>query len=1339
MYKSRVKAAAWAVTAALAAYMLWPAWVAAVDEVLPGEEAAAPEAAPAEGPAAEPAAEEAEEERLLPYRERDAWLDAGVWGLADELGEEFPLSFKSWLLLEDLELEPWLGDWRDIARAARYYYASGFEEPFDRELMEASYRAIKEEEAFYAWEEERGLIPDIELGRESDIKFEGRKLFTAGYSKTTYPGGNPIYDEGQPAGDFTMEGELQLRIEGTVLRKTHVYVDYDDTRENETRNQVSVVYKGDPDELVQEAAFGDIMLSLPSTEFVSYSSSRAVFGAKVDLKYKWARLMAIASREKGRTEKATFTGGSELTSIKVPDTSYAVRKFFQLHTYYNSDYDYTYFEENEGQKWNRKIHKDAGGQPLVEVFVQYPGGRFPSGVTQYWLKAYEFDDSKGDDEDKVGELPIVEDNLPLEKLARGKEYDVDVEKGIITFKTTISEDDKLAVAYVIADGDNYVRNEIGYTKDGKGRYVLNLKENNEFDEPLKCIKSTGDYNAVSRYELRNRYYLGSTNIRSTTLVIKLLDNNESENDPKAEGRTYLYTYGLDQNDDGRVDADFIDYTNGYIIVPDLVLEKGEFKRRIKEKDLYLYNLPFDYDGDGTVLHKDAYLPETISLRKFYFEYQSLKPSFFLHPNIIPGSETVTLDGRVLVPNQDYWIDYDSGFLELLTEGAETPGAILEVTYEYKPLFALLTKSLVGGRFQFGPDDDRYAATTLIAEFTSRPPRDQIPKLEDAPADHFVFDGDFRYRFYPEFMTTLADAVPGAHTTEGSTFDVEAELARSYKDVNTVGEALVDDMEDARQLSSMPMKVEAWKHASAPALEGYNQRNRGDHLLELKTWPRFFNEVYRDWPRDRLEVLEVGALPDNPEGSQEPYKWAGIHRVLSTTGVDFTDVRFEYVEIMMNLNNLTDKTEDDVQGGVLHLELGTVNEDADGNSVLGTEDLDKDGRLSPDEDNGYYFNNTKNQDQRGAEPPKPAGKIYTEINNKNVIDTEDNNRNTVLDTKDDYFTYEIKLEEVLDNSSPYVVRSPRDKDPLNPGWYILRIPLNFDAAEKEGLPDATAIEVLRLWLEAETDGDFPTDSALILGTLSFAAMKWEDPELEPDKGLNQMKISTKDSRHDADYVPLAPREDPETKTLEREQALVVDYILTDWEDVGVMTEEGSRGGARATINTTRRTRTTTASSTRARTSASGPTTSARATAASTKSRRPKGPRATPAIKARTTRTTAAWSSTTSTARRRTTAAATPTTTSSSSASARTKTTTTNTRRRWMASRAGYRSPSTSSGSWRCRPRGNRSSRRARPSPTATTASWATPRSSTSWRRAWGSERSSRGTAARADSSRSARCG
>jgi hypothetical protein len=1154
VYKKRIKAAAWAVTAALAAYMIWPAWVAAVEELMgPLKEEAAEEAAAEEAPAEElpPGGEAAPEKavaRELPsYRERDGWLDAGILGLADEVGEDFPLQFKSWVLLEDLDPAPWLGDWREIARAARYYYASRFEPPFDRGVMKDSYRAIKEEEEFYAWEQERGLIPDIELGRESDIKFEGRKLFTAGYSKTTYPGGSPYLEGEQPAGDVTMEGELQLRIEGTVLRKTHVYVDYDDTRENETRNQVSVVYKGDPDEFVQEAAFGDILLSLPATEFVSYSSSRAVFGARVDLKYKWARLMAVASREKGQTEKATFTGGAELTSLDVEDISYTRRKFYLLNTSHETNEETLYFD-------NRKIYAE-GGQPKIEVFLYSGTLVFPKGKTKYILTATEFNDKDGNDEAPININTEYIKYAACEKLARGQDYTVDVEKGILTFNKTINEDDVLAVAYIIEEQGKGIVNRIGYNDKNQLDYTYNsLMGQYEFDRqrPLKCIKTiSAGGGALQRYEQKNYYFLGSTNIIPRSLIVRILDKTGKETDDK--GNSYLYIYGLDRNKNGQVDAGFLDTTNSYIIVPDVDWEQG-FKRKDVggypeqtplKPDGYFDNLPFDYDGNGIVEGDDAYPVDTL-INKFtlHFEYQSEKPSFFLRPNIIPGSETVTLNGKVLVPNQDYWLDYDSGFLEILAEGANDPGAVLEVTYEYKPFFALLTKSLVGGRFQFGPDDDRYLATTLIGEFTTKPPSDVIPKVEEAPADHFIFDADARYRFYPEFMTKIADAVPGAHTTEGSTVDFQAEFARSRKDVNTVDRALVDDMEGARLLSTVSMKKTTWKHASPPAVAGLNQANRGNALLRLETQEGFLSDVYGDWPNDRLEVLAITGLPNNPQGD---FKWAGIHRVLSPTGLDFTESRFEYVEIMMRLN--------DVEGGVIHLDLGAVDEDADGNTILGSEELDENGILTPANDNGYYFDNTKEQKKGGGKSPTPPGYFWAEINNKNIFDSEDNNLNGIPDTVNNYFTYDIPLDEVKSGRSPYVIRSPRSKDPLKAGWYILRVPLNFDTAETAGNPDATAIQVLRFWFESQMKGDFPGGSSVVLATVSFAAMKWDKPELDPDKGRNEMKISTKDSRHDADYVPLRPVEDPETKTLEREQALVAEYILTDWEDIGVKAEDG----------------------------------------------------------------------------------------------------------------------------------------------------------------------------------------
>lgn len=1146
IYAQITRRAAWAVTIALAAYMLWPAWAVQIMGPLTATEEAAPPPAPP-GEAAPPGETPPPEEHThhVPFAERIAWLEPWTYNLADGELEQFPLLFNNELFFADLYAGYWLGSEEErLAEARGYYTSGGGKYAVDREMQAEAFRNWRQQEEFYAWEQEQGLIPDIEFGRESDIKFEGRKLFSAGYSHTDYKGETPGYT--QPGNDITMEGELQLRIEGTVMRKTHVYVDYDDTRENETRNQVSVVYKGDPEELVQEAAFGDIILSLPSTEFVSYSSSRAVFGAKVDLKYKWARLMAIASREKGRTEKATFTGGTEFTSVNLADTQYTARKFYLLNT--------AHFGNGDDFFAKRDIYRDPQtNEPYVAVFVK--PAQWQVGVTEYFLDAFEFNDREGvtGTETPTGQ-PYITKLDRCKRLNLGTDYTVDADKGLIIFNTTIDEDDKIAVAYIVAKENATSPADILYRVGYTPSNTLD-KTGTTFNVPLKCLKTDTLGGQLQRYEQRNYYNLGATNIQPTSLVVKIKDNNQNEKDD--QNRPYLHVLGLDQNNDGRIDAAYYDTNFGYLVVPDVDIDEN-FARRDNNGDGYYDNLPFDYDRNGVVEDKsptetDAYPPGTLEHRfTIYAEYQSLKPSYFLQPNIIPGSEVVTLNGVRLVPNRDYWLDYDSGFLELLIEGADDPTAVLEVTYEYKPLFALLTKSLLGGRLQIGPDDDRYIGSTLIGEFASKPPAGETPQLGEAPTYHHIFDVDARYRIYPEVMTRIADAVPGAHTTEGSTLDARAEFARSFKNINTVDAAWVDDMEGARQLSSVSLKNVAWRPSSPPADPDVDQTNRGRNLLRTDTIRDFFmSDIDPKWPREMIELLQITNLPANPEGEggEPPHKWGGISYVISPTGQDFTESRFEYVEILLNLNNMTSTAEDDVTGGILHFDLGTIDEDSDSDGKLDTEDTPDargfyNNRLDRGEDVGFDFNNG------------PAGGHIHVPNygaNNNVLDTEDYDRDGLLDNANDYYAYEIDLEEVLHNRSPYVVRAPYGKNPLEPGWYVLRVPLAFDEAAAIGNPDPTKIKTLRLWVEAKTADDFPKStppSSIWLGGITFAAMKWEPPELKPAKGRNEMKVSTKDSRHDADYVPLNPREDPATGTLEREQTLVLQYILTDWEDIGV---------------------------------------------------------------------------------------------------------------------------------------------------------------------------------------------
>ena len=105
----------------------------------------------------------------------------------------------------------------------------------------------------------------------------GRKVIGLDWKSTTYS--NPTFatQQGIPTSQsaFELQQQLQVRINGQVGRKVTVNVDFDDTKTD--KKDISIVYKGDPDEIVQRAAFGDITLSLPQTEFAGYT--KQVFGA----------------------------------------------------------------------------------------------------------------------------------------------------------------------------------------------------------------------------------------------------------------------------------------------------------------------------------------------------------------------------------------------------------------------------------------------------------------------------------------------------------------------------------------------------------------------------------------------------------------------------------------------------------------------------------------------------------------------------------------------------------------------------------------------------------------------------------------------------------------------------------------------------------------------------------------------------------------------------------------------------------------------------------------------------------------------------------------------------
>lgn len=970
-------------------------------------------------------------------------------------------------------------------------------------------------------EMEEGLVPDINLPSESKIEISGRKLVSVGYVRQSYSGYSYYGTGDGTSGDIDMEQELQIKVKGTVARKTTVHIDYDDTRENENKNKMSIVYSGDEDEFVQEAAFGDINLSLPSTEFVSFSSSRAVFGGRGNLKKGPFEFMAIASREKGKTEQESFTGASEFTTNRIYDYDYSKRKYYIVNAYGYREGDESYYFSSHD------ISTNESGQPYIDVFVY-------SGTTDdpdtYTVTAYKYiEESDGETQD---ENPLVESQPDFEKLIYSEDYTIDTDTGVIEFNNYIGENYIVAICYKISDedSDNIVA-EIGY--DGENPDVDNLKlikpDNYEFVE-------TPDY--FEFYEFVNVYSLGATNISQQDFLIKLMDYNGNEWYQEGE-ETYLEHYGLDDDGDNEIESEYINYTEGIIQLPD--------------------RIPFDYDGNGSVSGPDSYPPDTSESRLyFYVEYYAVSNIIILRPNIIPDSEEVRINGVLQQKDVDYYIDYDTGYIEFFTEEINEPNANVTITYEYQPFFAELSKTLAGGRVELLLGEESHIGSTFIGEWTSEPREGEIPALTNPPTKQNVLDADLHLEYKPEFMTGMVDKLPLVETEYPSKFTLEVEAARSFINPNIVGLAEVDNMEGIKIAPSFPMREEAWGPSSHPEVNplGATYFENSRTLLDIGEYQELLDDIYGGNLYDIDDYtycLILSNLPDDPnDDSNDIYsladRWGGIARVISTTGMDYIDKRYEYLEMVVNLS--------EVNSGRIHIDLGEINEDTDedGEQFRGplgepnpdadTEDADLDGILDTGEDIGWQFDNSS------ATPPGDDSEIIGADNN--VLDTEDFDGDEQLDTENNYFGYSVDIGEVKSGNSEYLTTE------LESGWYMLRVPLNMDIENRDptwdfGNPDATNIKTVRLWVEAEDDNSFPTNSSIVIASLAPVGNRWDTAEVEPEMGSNQAEIDIISTKTDSKYLPVKRTYTTEGYT-EEEASLAFKYTLSDWDDGGYIPED-----------------------------------------------------------------------------------------------------------------------------------------------------------------------------------------
>ncbi|MCF7741024.1 MAG: cell surface protein SprA, partial [Candidatus Marinimicrobia bacterium] len=907
---------------------------------------------------------------------------------------------------------------------------------------------------------------------------------------------------------FIIDQKQQLNIEGKIGDRISLKVDQDSEREFDFQNNMRIHYTGKEDEIVQQVDAGNISLTLPGTQFVTFSSKNSgLFGVKSQMKFGGFDVTTIASVEKGQKDKVSLDGGAQSSVTKIKDYEYMRNVYFFL--------DDQFRQDMWGGYWNGTKYIWSYDPNRVVADLEVYRSTYQENSETFMATAYVDPEAAQLDEETA-------EKTMFRRLEKNIDYTYNKNLGYIRMNTQLQSDDVLAVAYrTVKQGTDQTTEEYGEWDRAAGDTT---------DVVLKLIKPQNMMPSDDTWPLmwKNVYYLGARNIQKEGTKINIIytDGKTGHDERDAEtGETFLYKLGVDEKkssgepgQDGEFDLDnssVIKLSNGEIWFPFLhpfqYGEDSNYEKNPRLNDNYdcsiFYNKKLQNNQN-----------EISGESKFEIEFESENRSSVLQLGAMvkEGSETVTLNGQELTKGVDYTIDYFSGTLTLLKDEATNPDANLDVKYEKNQMFELNKKTILGTRIehQFGDDQNKFIGATGL--YYSKSVVDEKVDVGYEPMRNFVWDLNGKYKEEFNFITRALDRLPLIETNKPTTVDVEAEIARVNPNPNTInnpstgdnnGVAFIDDFEGSKRTTPPSIMRNYWSLSSVPINQEDKMRGK---LNFYNPWQRYPTQEI--WPNketstqagnNRTDIMVLDFDPEwaravgvNASDATKRDVWGGTSYYLRASERDQS--RTKFIDIWVK----GDK-------GKLHIDLGKVSEDQIPNNELNTEDIPEAGFmygnniLENDEDTGLdgvfdedekvvVYDSEGNPDTLGygderlrdykRDPEDPhsdnwywqnQSNDYSQINGTEgngtgtpidaggkYPDSENMNENKNIDLDNDYVTVDIDLE---DDNSIYT-EGANEK-----GWKLYRVPLkDFQPAKENSNFTWENVEAMRLWMNDVVD-------------------------------------------------------------------------------------------------------------------------------------------------------------------------------------------------------------------------------------------------------------------------------
>jgi len=1027
--------------------------------------------------------------------------------------------------------------------------------------------------------------------------------------------------------NLSMKQQQQFTVNGTVGQKVSVTISQDSQAFSDLDNSISVRYEDRFDDgregngIIKRFEAGNISLALENAQFTGYTDQHSgLFGIKMESQFGGLQLTTIISQEKAAGQAATFQAGSQGNRQQIRDLDYRRR------TYYFIDGDY---RRNFSRRDVRGLHiADEDSVEIIRVFVADRTSRQDLAnirkAVAYLEPPISFSGGIFSNPDSSNQEIERGDFRELEF----NEFAVDRNLGYIVLNTPLQPTDALGIYYTTRHRLSGIRIEYGIVPEVNDQGIeaqLRLLKRRQENPPAFANEDDPGKWGTWQYEWRNVYFLGTTDINPDGFELRIFkrEAGQQDQDVDEQGQPYIQLLGLDRRGidpgstpDRLVDIDYelINFQRGDLIFPDLypfsptlsAIDNGLAYPTTQASGLS-EQTPEIYTRRTTEINTNV-----AAFNKYYMEveYKNRLAQYSLgRTNIIEGSEVVRLNGRALQQGVDYILLHEVGQIRFINQEALNPNADVTVQYQFAPFFQPASNTLMGFQGRYEVNDRSWVRGTVL--YRSDKSLDQKSRIGREVGRFLMWDFDARLTFKPQFMTSFINLIPFVNRGDAeSSLNISAELAQSIPNPNTRGDGFIDDFEGSKEETDLGVRRSGWVPASPPDGRQHNQRGRliwynPIEQVDVREIYPTREVTFRDQVQHVLTMEYDPTLPDlrwgginidtpfinewskiDPSALQN--RWAGVMRPMVGANIDQT--RSKFIEIWVNGAQ-----------GELHLDLGSISEDVNGNNQFDTEDDRTDGfgnnlidqgedigvdGLTDDQEIGFDpttlaavpFDPVANPDPHRDNfffDYSPGQNLqfdqidYNHINGPedNVNDpdqgrrpnTEDINNSGFIDTQNAYFQFGIHLSPDHADTS-LVVGGDRDKTNWGDAqsWRMYRIPLETNALNSTfinqiGTPSFALIEMVRLWV---TNVDQPT--RLRIASIQIVGNKWQEDtrgsivdsvgNIIPSDQLiaNQetFEVSVKNTfDNPGDYVspPGAIVEfDRVTGVQNREQALVLNY-------------------------------------------------------------------------------------------------------------------------------------------------------------------------------------------------------